>query len=175
MRSPFTIVDPTEPKASRGFTLTELLVSLLVGCMVLAGVHSIFIAGISTQRTSSLQTEMNRKAQVGLDSITSKLRGSSGVIDASASRIWFLDQEGRNCRFWCTNGELRRYCGVSAGSYSGGERVATDVKSLQFTYRDRAGNPATRADLVYSVAASFEVEKAGHSTRLQSVIRLRNK
>jgi prepilin-type N-terminal cleavage/methylation domain-containing protein len=162
-------------KAGSGFTLTELLVSLLVGCLVLAGVHRIFVVGLATQNTTSLQTEVNRKAQVGLDSIVSKLRGSSGVIDASASRIWLVDQEGRNCRFWLNEATLHRYCGVSSGSYSGGEHVATDVKTLQFAYRDRAGNPTTSADLVHSVIVLLEVERMGHNARLQSTVRLRNK
>jgi len=169
------MTNPSAMRVRSGFTLTELLVSLLVGVLVLTGVHSIFMAGIATQNTTSLQTEVNRKAQVGLDSIVSKLRGGSGVIDASAGRVWLLDQEGRNCRFWVSDGMLRRYCGVSNGSYSGGERIATDVKSLQFTYRDRAGNPATAADLVHSVIVLLEVQRAGHNARLQSTVRLRNK
>jgi len=158
-----------------GFTLTELLVALLVGLLVLAGVHRVFMAGLTTQNTASLQTEVNRKAQVGLDSIASKLRGGSGVIDASASRIWFLDQESNNCRFWVTDGTLRRYLGVSPGAYSGGEAVATDVKSLQFAYRDRAGAIATQPDLVCSVDVLIEVERSSHAARLQSSLRLRNK
>ena len=162
-------------RAGSGFTLTELLVSLLVGLLVLAGVHRIFIAGLVTQNTASLQTEVNRKAQVGLDSIASKLRGGSGVNDAAASRIWFLDQEGQNCRFWVSDGTLYRYCGVDAGSYNNGERVATDVKQLQFSYLDRAGQPAAGADLVCSVVVLLEIERAAHSARLQSTVRLRNK
>ena len=85
--------------ARRGFTLVELLVGLIVGLLVLAGVHRIFVAGIKTQNTTSLQTEVNRKAQVAIDNMVSKLRGSSEVLDASASRIWFIDQDGKNCRF----------------------------------------------------------------------------
>jgi prepilin-type N-terminal cleavage/methylation domain-containing protein len=158
-----------------GFTLTELLVALLVGLLVLAGVQRVFMAGLTTQNTASLQTEVNRKAQIGLDSIVSKLRGGAGVIDAAAGRIWFLDQEGQNCRFWVRDGTLRRYCGVSEGSYSNGERVATDVKQLQFSYLDRAGQPAARADLVCSAVVLLEVERAAHSARLQSTVRLRNK
>ena len=162
-------------RAGSGFTLTELLVSLLVGVLVLAGVHRVFMAGLTTQNTASLQTEVNRKAQVGLDSIASKLRGGSGVNDAAAARIWFLDQEGQNCRFWVSGGTLYRYCGVNAGSYNNGERVATDVKQLQFSYLDRAGQPAAGADLVCSVVVLLEIERAAHAARLQSTVRLRNK
>jgi hypothetical protein len=162
-------------RAGSGFTLTELLVALLVGFLVLAGVHQVFMAGLTTQNTASLQTEVDRKAQTGADRIVSSLRGSSGISDAAASRIWFLDQEGRNCRFWVSDGTLRRYRGVSAGSYSGGERLATDINTLQFTYRDRSGAITTQADLACSVDVLLEVERAAHSARLQSTVRLRNK
>ena len=175
MRAVSPTPSPIASRAAPGFTLTELLVALFIGMLVLAGVNRIFLAGITTQNTTSLQTEVNRKAQVGLDSIVSKLRGSSGVIDASPSRIWFLDQEGRNCRFWLNGGALYRYSGVSAGSYTGGERLASDVKQLQFTYQDRSGAAATQADVVYTVVVLLEIERERHSARLQSAVRLRNK
>ena len=73
--------------ARRGFTLVELLVGLIVGLLVLTGVHGIFVAGIKTQNTTSLQTEVNRKAQVAIDNMVSTLRGSSEVLDSSPGRI----------------------------------------------------------------------------------------
>jgi Tfp pilus assembly protein PilW len=162
-------------RVGSGFTLTELLVSLLVGLLVLVGVHRVFVAGLVTQNTASLQTEVNRKAQVGLDSIVSKLRGGSGVISGTANRICFSDQEGQDCSFRVADAVLYRTIGAGARSYTGGERVATDVKALQFTYRDRAGAAVTQADLACSVDVLLDIERAAHTARLQSTVRLRNK
>ncbi len=157
------------------FTLTEVLVAIVVGLLVLAGVHRIFVAGIKTQNTTSLQTEVNRKAQVAMDDMISRLRGGCGVIQASPDRIWFQDQEERNCRYWVNEGTLYRYCGVASGSYSGGVALATDVAELQLAYLDREGQPAATSDAVRSVSILLQVERGQHSARLQSAVRLRNK
>jgi len=161
--------------ANRGFTLIELLVGLLVGLLVLAGVHRIFVAGIKTQNTTSLQTEVNRKAQVAIDNMVSKLRGSSEVLDASPGRIWFIDQDGKNCRFWLSEGTLYRYLGESAGNYSGGVPLASNVSQMQLEYLDRDGQPAASADAVYSVRILLHVERSSHVAELRSAVRLRNK
>ena len=158
-----------------GFTLTELLVGLIVGLLVLAGVHRIFVAGIKTQNTTSLQTEVNRKAQVGIDNMVSRLRGSSEVLDASPERIWFIDQDGKNCRDWVSDGTLYRYLGESDGSYSGGVPLASNVSQVQLEYLDRDGQPAASAEAVYSVRISLDVERSSHTVGLRSAVRLRNK
>lgn len=158
-----------------GFTLTELLVTLFVGLLVLAGVHRIFVAGVKTQNTTSLQSEVNRKAQVAMDDMISKLRGASEVIDASSNRIWFVDQDEKNCRYWVTDGTLHRYWDTAAGSYSGGMPLATDVVEMSFEYLDRDGQPAPTADAAYTVSVVLHVERASHSARIESAVRLRNK
>ena len=86
-----------------------------------------------------------------------------------------MDQDDRDCSFWISNGSLYRRSGAGAGTFAGGVRVATDVKTLQFIYRDRAGATVTPADLAYSVIVLLEIERARHSARLQSTVRLRNK
>jgi len=161
--------------ARRGFTLVELLVGLIVGLLVLAGVHRIFVAGIKTQNTTSLQTEVNRKAQVAIDNMVSKLRGGSEVLDASPGRIWFIDQDGKNCRYWLSEGTLYRYLGESAGNYSGGVPLASNVSQMQLGYLDRDGQPAASADAAYSVRILLHVERSSHVAELRSAVRLRNK
>jgi prepilin-type N-terminal cleavage/methylation domain-containing protein len=162
-------------QARRGFTLVELLVGLIVSLLVLTGVHRIFIAGINTQNTASLQTEVNRKAQVAADTMISKLRGSRGVIDDSANRIWFEDQDGKNGRYWVSNGTLYQYVGAAAGSYSGGTPLATNVAQLQFTYLNEIGQPAASEDDAYTVVVELAVTQSRHTARLKSAARLRNK
>ncbi len=163
-------------RASAGFTLTELLVALLIGLLVLEGVHRIFVAGLTTQYTTSNQTEVNRKAQVGADTIVSKMRGSSEVKDAAANRIWFLDQEGNNCRFWLNGGTLfYRDWGASNGSYANGNPVASNVSYFDLDYFDANSQPTAIAANVCLVAIELEVKDAGQSTHLRSNVRLRNK
>lgn len=162
-------------RRARGFTLPEVLVAVLVGLLVLAGVHRVFVAGLTTQTTTSLQTEVNRKAQVGMDDIIMRLRGGSSVVDAQADRIHFVDQNENNCRYWVEEGQLRRYCAAAAGAYSGGIRVASDITQLQFDYFNRDGQPAATADETARAEVTLEVTKQGQNALLRSAVRLRNK
>jgi len=164
-------------RVSVGFTLMELLVALLVGLLVLEGVHRIFVAGLTTQYTTSTQTEVNRKAQIGIDSVVSKLRGSSEVKkDSAANRICFLDQEGHNIRFWLDGGSLvYRDWGASDGSYTGGTPVASNISVFDLDYYDENGQPTSIAGNVYSASVELEVKESRQSARLRSAVRLRNR
>ena len=139
------------------FTLIELLVAVLLGLLMLAGLHRIFVAGLKTQNTTSLQSEANRKAQVAMDEMISRLRGASEVKDASENRIWFIDQEDNNCRYWLDGGTLYTYCGVAAGSCSISRAI----------FRSRVSGAAANACNVTSSGSSLPTaccRRAGHSS-----------
>jgi len=160
---------------STGFTLVEALVVAIVGLLVLAGVHRVFVAGLSTQHSTSLQTEVNRKAQVALDGMISRLRGSSEAVESDPNRIWFIDQNGDNVRYWVTDGTLYEYRAASPGSYSDGMPLATSVSQLAFEYSNDLGQPAATADDVSSVVVELTVARAAYSSHLRSSASLRNK
>ena len=159
--------------SGRGFTLVEALVALLVGLLVLFGIHKIIVAGVKTQTTTSVQTELNRSAQVSMDDLVSRLRGSSGVVDTLADRISFTDQEGDNVKYWVEDGEL--YRAINASKYDDGILMAEDVIQLAFDYLDVDGSPGAGAEQAVRVAVELALERARHSTHLQSAVKLRNK
>jgi len=161
------------PGSARGFTLVEALVALLVGLLVLYGVHKIIVSGVKTQTTTSVQTELNRSAQQAMDDLTSRLRGSSSVVAALADRISFTDQDGANLKYWVENGAL--YRAFNASKYTGGIVMATDVTQLAFTYLDSSGNPGAAADQAVRVSVALTLEQARYSTHLESAVTLRNK
>ena len=165
---------------SSGFTLIELLVAGLVGLLVLAGVHRIFVAGLATQSTTSLETEVNRKAQVAMDDMMDRLRGSSGVEEPSGlDEVWFVwfDPQNNRCHvsYGVKEGKLYRYWGAAKRSYTEGIPVASDVSQLRLSYYDHTGQPASDSDQVVRVRAVLEVARGGQSARLESAVRLRNK
>ncbi len=160
---------------STGFSLVEVLVAVLVGLLVLAGLHRVFVAGLTTQQVTSLQSEVNRKAQVAMDDMISRLRGSSGVVEAQPNRVWFIDQDDNNVRYWVSDGALYRYRSSDPGGYSGGIRLTTDVSLIGFEYYDDNHQPASAADQVSSVVVELVVERAAHSARLRSAVNFRNK
>jgi len=154
----------------RGFTLIELLVASIVGLLVLAGVHRIFVAGLTTQNITSLESEVNRRAQVAMDDMMDRLRGSYGVREAGLDRIWFLDQDQYDVCYRIQSGKLYR-----SGSYSGGIPVASDVSQLRFSYYDANGQATSDVSRIVRVVAALEVARGGQSARLESAVRLRNK
>ncbi|MBE9566848.1 MAG: prepilin-type N-terminal cleavage/methylation domain-containing protein [Proteobacteria bacterium] len=155
-----------------GFTLPEMLVVVVVGLLVLTGLHRVFVAGMRTQTTTSLQTEVNRKAQVAVDDISARMRGAQIVEDNATDRISFIDQDGNNVRYWVDEGVLFRVLG--SNDYSGGIPVASDVSEISFLYYDTSGQPAAASDAV-RVVVRLGVERLRHSCVLESGVTLRNK
>jgi len=153
-------------------TLPEVLVVVVVGLLVLTGLHRVFVAGMRTQTTTSLQTEVNRKAQVAVDDISARMRGAQIVEDNATDRISFIDQDGNNVRYWVDEGVLFRVLG--SNDYSGGIPVASDVSEISFSYYDTSGQPAAASDAV-RVVVRLGVERLRHSCVLESGVTLRNK
>lgn len=145
---------------------------MLVGLLVLAGVHRLFVAGLTTQTVTSIETEINRKAQVAMDDIVRRLRGGRGVTDARADRIAFVDQEGQTVRYWVDGGRLYRALGGTG--YTGGVLMARDVSQLALGYHDAAGAPVAEPARAVRVAVQIEVSRASHAARLRSAVGLRN-
>jgi len=147
-------------------------VVVVVGLLVLTGLHRVFVAGMRTQTTTSLQTEVNRKAQVAVDDISARMRGAQIVEDNATDRISFIDQDGNNVRYWVDEGVLFRVLG--SNDYSGGIPVASDVSEISFSYYDTSGQPAAASDAV-RVVVRLGVERLRHSCVLESGVTLRNK
>ncbi len=165
----------TSSRHAAGFTLVELLVAALVGLLVLAGVHRIFVAGLTTQHTTAAQTQVNRTAQVAIDDMISRLRGGSQILDAQPNMIWFLDQDDYNVRYWLDESELLRYRSLDPGSYSAGVPLATDISQLTFEYYDQYDQPAVIIEDVTRVVVELTAQHAAHSARFRSAAALRNK
>jgi len=157
---------------ARGFTFVEVLVSLVVGLLVLVGVHRLFVSGLKGQTATSLQTELNRKAQVALDDMIFWLRGSQDVLEGAADRVYFTDQSGdHTVRYWVSGGKL--YRAQDSSHYSGGEVLASDVSQLVFSYQGLQGMPVEPARAKV-VGIQLQVGREGHSAWLKSSVKLRN-
>jgi len=174
------------PGRAGGFTLTEVLVAVVIGLLVLVGIHRIFVAGLSSETTTGLQTEVNRKAQVAMDEMIDRLRGGRTVVSAYANKIAFTDQEGAYCCYWAADRTLYRAANTT---FTSGTSVATDVSAFSLTYLDQNGQQIT--DLSNAPAQAVTVEATltvakdnyayqatsalRYSSQLRSSARLRNK
>jgi Tfp pilus assembly protein PilW len=173
-------------RQSVGFTLTEVLVAVVIGMLVLVGVHRIFVVGLGSETTTSLQTEVDRESQVAMDDMLDRMRGGRTVVSAYANRIAFADQEGAGYCYWVANRTLYRAANTT---FTNGTSVATDVSALSLTYWDQYGQQIT--DLSKAPAQAVTVEATltvakdnyayqaksalRYSSQLRSAARLRNK
>jgi hypothetical protein len=128
---------------------------------------------LSTENTTSLQTEVNRKAQVAIDDIISRLRGGSLVLEGYTDSISFIDEDGNTVHYWLEGGRLLR--NLEGGAPPPTVPLASDVSQLGFEYYVRRGEPATTAGEAGLVAVSLEVTRERHSCLLRSAVKLRNK
>ena len=171
---------------SGGFTLTEALVAVAVGLLVLVGIHRIFVTGLGSETTTSLQMEVNRNAQVAMDDMMDRMRGGRTVVSASGDRIAFADQEGADVCYWVANRALYRAANIT---FTNGVPVASDVSALSFIYRNRYGQQITNLSDAPAQAVTVEVSLAvakdnypyqaksalRYSSQLRSAARFRNK
>jgi len=68
-------------KKQNGFTLVELMVSLVIGLFLLAGVFTIYLSSVKTKNVVDNEVEMMRDAQFALETLAFDLRhaGSYGL------------------------------------------------------------------------------------------------
>ena len=159
-----------------------MLVSLILGLTILVGVYKVLSGGIMTQTTVLAQQEINRKAQVGMDEMVRILRGASQIQDAGTNRIAVTDQDGNSVRFYLSGAQLMKV--VNGSSYSGGQSIASDITSLNFTYYAldtgtgaRLALPTPPPDLsqVKEVGVQLTAGQTGYVITLSSAARMRNK
>ena len=142
-----------------GFTLTELMVAMVIGLIVISGVYSTYY---SQQRTYSVQTQvafMNQNLRSGMYFMEREIRmagydptgnANAGIVTASSNSITFsMDLNGDGD----TNdsNELITYSlydAYSDGDTDLGRRsqggpnqpVAENIDALNFVYLDENGN-----------------------------------
>ena len=170
--------------------MAEMLVALVVGLLVMVGLHQMFVTGLTSQTTTSSQMAVDRRAQVAMDEITSMLRQASpsllylkpAVLEdydpQHPDRIHFAGAPGANLepapdiRYWLNSGRLMRNIGASG--YTGGGVLATGVTDLGFTFYDAAGNPTTLAAQTVRVGIALTIRDGRSWSIMESSARLRN-
>lgn len=185
-----------------GFTITEVLVALFIGLLILVGLHQMFVAGVSTEVTTSSQMEVDRKVQVAMDDIASRLRqaapsiltGARAILSdfdsAHPDRIDFAGPPGDNLepprdasgniihnRYWLNSGAVMRKIG--GNGYTGGDQLADGAKSLAFQFYSRDPvtsqlTPTTLAAQTVAVRVSLTIRDGKITSTLQSTVSLRN-
>lgn len=181
----------------RGFTIPELLVSLMAFSLVVGGASNLLLTGISAQRNSLATQELLDQTSYMAEYMTRVLRQaqkdlgptclSAGGLNYEVSSNgvdWFADGTGNRVRFLSNNGQCHQFLLVDSRiqeiiSPAPGEYLTSDnleVLSLQFiTLGSDQGD-----DIQPRVTFSMEIQGQGSkpeskpSVQMQSTVSQRN-
>ena len=130
---------PSNHKRSCGaFTLTELMVAVAVGSLVLLGAMSVYIFSITSFASMANYADLNQKSRYASDMITRDIRGGS-VSSATTTTQLVLNDGTTTYSYNSTAGTLiRLQNGESKILLSG-----IDSDSLRFTLWDRPTSTST--------------------------------
>lgn len=171
-----------------GLSLAELLVSLAVLGLVLAGILGILHGALAAYGWGERRVGAQQAARVALERIAKELReagydptgagiqpvvvaapalvtfqrdlNGNGVVDPTHERVTFLLRTG--------DGVLRRDAG------GGAQPIIDDVRRFNLSYFDRAGVPTTDPSRVASVRIQLEVGLTGPVAGMETQVSLRN-
>jgi type IV pilus assembly protein PilW len=174
--------------SSDGFSLAELLVSLAVLGLLLAGTFSILNGSLQAVGWGSARLAAQQSARVALDRMVKELRGAgydptsagiapivaaaptlvsfqndlngNGVVDPTRERVTYLLRPGESI--------LRRDAGGCA------QPIIEGVRRLVLTYFDRAGAPTTDPARVTLIRISVEVGLDGPKSIMETSVSVRN-
>jgi len=175
-----------------GFALVEML----VGLVVMAGLHQMFVSSLTAQTTTSSQMEADRRTQVAMAETTSALRQASpsGLLLASPiladrdpthpDRIDCAGPRGADTeppkgsgdvthyRYWLDSGALKRSIGGS--NYTGGSVLTTEVTKPAFTFYDAAGNVSSKRTQTVRAGVGLTIQDGSSWSVVGSAVRLRD-
>jgi len=86
-------------KSEAGFTLVELLLALVVGSVLLAGLYANFAATSQVETTQIQYTERLQDLRIASQIMRNELRLAQTVSDATAKRIIYTDIDGQGGYF----------------------------------------------------------------------------
>jgi len=175
-------------RLAHGFSLPELLVSLAVLGLLLAGIFGLLRGGIGAYAVGSARVEGQQAARVALERMVKELReagydptgagiapivtaapdrvtfqrdlNKNGVVDATSERVTFVLRAGDSV--------LRRDAGAGA------QPIVEGVRRLTLTYFDRAGVVTTDPARVASIRISLDVGLTGPRSVMETQVSLRN-
>jgi type II secretory pathway component PulJ len=171
-----------------GTTLAELLVSLAMLAVVLAGVVSVLHSALKTYGWGSGRVESQQSARLALERMTTEIReagydprgagiqpiiaaqptlvtfqrdlNGNGIVDATRERVTFVLRPRESV--------LRRDAG------GGAQPIINGVRRLELSYFDRAGQPVTDPASIALVRIHLEVGLGGSVAAMQTDVAIRN-
>ncbi|MDD3654484.1 MAG: prepilin-type N-terminal cleavage/methylation domain-containing protein [Desulfotomaculaceae bacterium] len=122
----------------RGFTLAELMLSILLLSILFLAAFGLFAQGFVFWKQGEHKVDMYDSLRISLDRMGREMRYTEGISSASdINNLCFKTAEGKNVKYYCSAHELIR--GEQGASGWGYNPVASDIESIKFVYTTSAG------------------------------------
>jgi len=139
-------------REQRGFTLVELLISVLLLSILFLAVWGLFAQGFILWKQGENKVDMYDSLRISLDRAGRELRYAQNITDSSdASNLYFVNAGGTTVRYYCSAYALYRQ---EQGAVA--QPLASDMQSVDFTYLNSSGTEVT--DLATEAAAVTQVK-----------------
>lgn len=175
-----------EWRAAKGFTLAELLVSLAVLGLLMAGMVALLHAGLGSYGWGRARVEAQQSARTALERMVKELREAgydptgaklAAVLEAGPERVTFqrdlnengvIDPTRERVSFFLRGTVLRREAG------GGAQPIIEGVRSLALHYFDLAGAPTGDPAKVASIGIHLSVGLDGPQVTMSTRVSLRS-
>lgn len=175
---------------NKGFTLIELMITMVISSIIMAGIYAIYNAQATARRNQKIVVDMMQNLRAGIYFMEREIRvagfdpmqtANAGITIANATDIQFTiddDQDGNvdtaaganeQIHYMLTGNTLQRQNGTGAF-----DDLANNIESLQFYYFNENGVQTTNLNTITTVqiamVARGESGQAGYTnTRDYSV------
>ena len=150
-------------RSQKGFSLVELIITIVMMGIISVVVGRILIQGYKTFITSQSISEVDWQGLLALESLTNdihNIRSSSSITTISASSFAFVDMSGTTVTYALSGSNLQR----------NGLTVASGVSALAFSYLDDAGTVTASATAVRYITVSLTAVENGLSLTFTTLV-----
>ncbi len=117
----------------KGFTLLEILVTVLIFSFIVAGMYSILNLAKTNYDTNLVSLNLQRQARQGMSWLSREIRQAylSSILDKNETRtnITFNTTVAKNITYSLVSGQLKRGCPTCTDTDI---RIANDITGLAF-------------------------------------------
>jgi len=163
-------------KSASGFTLVELIISIVILGVIASITAKVLSSGVDTYAFVSDRHDTFQRARLSMERMVDEISliDQSGITGIYNDRIDFTDVDGNSANF-------KRVLAFQDGQsvwclYRGRDFLSEGISSLEFEYYDSAGNETSYPSDVRMVSMDMNVQslKGNGSIHLKTKVFLRN-
>ncbi len=157
---------------NRGFTLIEMIVSMVIAGIAMAAITPIFMGNTKSFNTVTLINESAQAARIGFNRLMADLREinrSTSISNGTANSITFIDVSGNVISYSQSGYDINRAKGVVASA-----KMIPNVSGFSIQYYDRndalIALPISAPTNVWRICVTLNVTISGQTATFESSV-----